>query len=131
MKELLRSYGITPTATRLRVWEFLEDNTSHPTADDVLRGITANGEKISRATVYNTLNLFSERGLLCEIHGNDDVVHFDPCTTSHAHFQCVRCHKIWDLDFDDKIIDLGPIKEAKIQSVCVLAKGVCPDCNRD
>lgn len=128
MRELLTSYGITPTSTRMRVLGYLKDNTDHPTADDVLQGLTKKGEKISRATVYNTLNLFSERGLVNAIHGHDDVIHFDPVTAVHAHFQCTDCNKIIDLDMDERDLDLDELEGAEIHNVTILIKGTCGSC---
>lgn len=130
MRELLKSYGITPTSTRVRVWSFLADNPNHPTAEDILTGLTSQGERISRATVYNTLNLFHKKGLVVAVHGSDDVVHFDPYTESHAHFQCVDCGKLWNIPFNNEAIDLSSVEGADVHSVNVLIKGSCGECTK-
>ncbi len=130
MKELLRSFGITPTSTRVRVWSFLENNTDHPTAEDILTGLTSQGDRISRATVYNTLNLFHKKGLVIAVHGSDDVVHFDPYTQSHAHFQCEECGKLWNIPLNETAIDMSSMEGADIHTINVLIKGSCGECKQ-
>lgn len=131
MRDYLRSHGINPTATRVRVLNYLDGNTDHPTAEAVFNGLKKRKEKISRATVYNTLHLFYEKGIVRAIKGTDDTIHFDPDMTPHAHFQCSSCHKIWDLPIDEFPISFKSCPElnnSKISSISVLIKGVCPDC---
>ena len=130
MKELLRSFGITPTSTRVRVWSFLENNTDHPTAEDILTGLTSQGDRISRATVYNTLNLFHKKGLVIAVHGSDDVVHFDPYTQSHAPFQCGERGKLWNIPLNETAIDMSSMEGADIHTINVLIKGSCGECKQ-
>ena len=61
---LLETRGIQPSAQRVAVAEYVLHTERHPTAEQVLAGVRARFPRISRATVYNTLNLFVEKGLL-------------------------------------------------------------------
>src|SRR5437660_1020087 len=64
---ILRDHGIQPSAQRLAVAAYVLDTDEHPSAEEVLRHAKANLPMISRATVYNTLNLFVKRGLIREL----------------------------------------------------------------
>lgn len=89
MKDLLqelRAHGIQPTAQRLAVARFVLDARSHPTADEVWDKVRQRNPTLSRATVYNTLNLFVEKGLLCTQALREGALVFDPCVTRHHHF---------------------------------------------
>ena len=128
MIDSLIDYDITPTATRMRVWNYIKNNENHPTADDVFRDLSDMQEKISRATVYNTLNLFAEKGLVQEIYGYDNVVHFDPFTHIHAHFQCKECNQIWDIPVEKSHI-LSDLSEGfEVESMNIVILGTCPQC---
>ncbi len=82
----LRAHGITPTAQRVRVGQVLFACDQHLSADEVLRRLRAEGARVSKATVYNTLNLFAARGLLRELNFDATRSSFDSNTRPHFHF---------------------------------------------
>lgn len=130
MREFLRSHGITPTAPRIRIWQFLHDNKMHPTAEEVYRALEKEGAHLSRATVYNTLNLFAEKNLLRTLRGDDDRVHFDPFITPHAHFQCECCHTLWNLPLSEELAALAVPDGFTPSSMEVVIRGRCPHCQK-
>ena len=83
---ILEEHGIHPSAQRVAVAEYGLHTTEHPSADKVWAGVEENFPMISRATVYNTLHLCVEKGLLRELHLAPDSVLFDPNTDRHHHF---------------------------------------------
>lgn len=83
--ELLKSHDIQPSAQRVAVGEYVLDTDEHPSADRVWARVKARFPMISRATVYNTLHLFVEKGLLRELHLAPDSVVFDPKLDAHHH----------------------------------------------
>lgn len=82
----LREHGIQPSAQRVAVAEYVLHTNQHPSADQVWRAVQKNFPVISRATVYNTLNLFVEKGILRELHLAEESVVFDPKLETHHHF---------------------------------------------
>ncbi len=86
LAEKLKSSGIQPSAQRLAVAEYVLDTTAHPSADQVWGKVRERFPMISRATVYNTLNLFVEKGLLRQHALSEGRVVFDPNTEPHHHF---------------------------------------------
>ncbi len=101
VRERLISAGIQPSAQRLAVGAFVFDSCAHPSADEVFAavGSTANGS-LSRATVYNTLHLFAEKGLLQELVLAEGRVVYDPKMAPHHHFVDDDTGAIEDVDFD-------------------------------
>ena len=83
--EILSSHGIHPSAQRVAVAQYVLTTHDHPSADRVWDRVRERFPMISRATVYNTLNLFVEKGLLRELHLAEDSVVFDPKLERHHH----------------------------------------------
>lgn len=82
----LRGHGIQPTAQRLAVASFVLSTGDHPTAEEVWTRVRKGFPTLSRATVYNTLNLFVEKGLLRAQTIREGAVVFEPRTDRHHHF---------------------------------------------
>ena len=123
----LRSSGLRPTKQRLKICEVLfdRDNTFHFTINDLAKNISeVLNEKISLATVYNTVHAFKYKGYLKEISINSDKSYFDTNTTNHHHFFDEDTNEL--IDCDEKIIETPKIKRnilgKKINSVEVLVK---------
>ncbi len=123
----LRSSGLRPTKQRLKICEVLfnRDQTFHFTINDLAKSISKElNEKISLATVYNTVHAFKKKGYLKEISINSDKSYFDTNTTNHHHFFDEDTNEL--IDCDDGIIETPKIKKnisgKKINSVEVLVK---------
>ena len=97
---ILQEHGIQPSAQRVAVAEYVLQTTEHPSADKVWAAVQENFPMISRATVYNTLNLFVEKGLLRELHLAPDSVLFDPNTDHHHHFIDEGTGRIYDVPWN-------------------------------
>ena len=97
---LLREHGINPSAQRAAVASYVLHTSAHPSADEVLTRVRRRFRHISRATVYNTLNLFVEVGLLRQFVLNEGRVVFDPRTEDHHHFIDDATGEIQDVPWD-------------------------------
>ena len=86
MVEALQEHGIQPSAQRVVVGEYVLFTEEHPSADQVWARVKKTFPLLSRATVYNTLNLFVEKGLLRQLVLAEGKVVFDPNIESHHHF---------------------------------------------
>ena len=123
----LRSSGLRPTKQRLKICEVLfnRENTFHFTINDLAKNILDQlNEKISLATVYNTVHAFKKKGYLKEISINSDKSYFDTNITNHHHFFDEDTNEL--IDCDDQVIETPNIKKnitgKKINSVEVLIK---------
>jgi Fur family iron response transcriptional regulator len=84
--QVLTEHGIQPSAQRVAVADYVLHTTDHPSADQVWAEVKRTFPMLSRATVYNTLNLFTEKGLLRELVLAEGKVVFDPKLDPHHHF---------------------------------------------
>ena len=125
--EKLRHSGLRPTKQRLNICDalFNTDKTFHFTINDLSKIIREKlNEKISLATVYNTVHAFEKKGYLKEISINSNQTYFDTNTSSHHHFFDEKEKKLIDLDNDDvDPININKtIPGKKIKSIEVLVK---------
>jgi Fur family transcriptional regulator, iron response regulator len=123
----LRASGLRPTKQRLKICEVLfdRDSTFHFTISDLAQNINERiNEKISLATVYNTVHAFKQKGYLKEISINSDRSYFDTNTSVHHHFFDEDTNELIDCEEND--IDSINVKKnitgKKINSVEVLIK---------
>ena len=103
MKELIEKYrekGFKLTPQRLAILNYLDGNTSHPSAEDIYKHIKRVYPTVSFATVYNTLQVLHEKGEVMEITIDPQKKHYDPNTRAHHHIICTECNKIVDI-FED------------------------------
>lgn len=96
----LSEHGVTPTPQRLEVADVLLDRPQHLSADQILERLREAGSRVSKATVYNTLKLFGERGLLRELTVDPDRRYYDSTTHPHHHFFNVRTGELSDIPED-------------------------------
>ena len=125
--EKLRSSGLRPTKQRIKICKLLFDRkqTFHFTINDLSKILKKNtGEKISLATIYNTVHSFKKKGYLKEISVNQNKSYFDTNTSNHHHFLDINTNELIDLNNKDvhniKIKKRIPGK--KINSIEVLVK---------
>jgi len=97
---ILRDHGINPSAQRVAVAQYVLHTDDHPSADEVWTRVRERFQHVSRATVYNTLNLFVEKGLLRHFVLTEGRVVFDPNTDDHHHFIDETSGKIHDVPWD-------------------------------
>lgn len=98
--ESLRASGIQPSAQRVAVGAYVLATEDHPSADQVFRRVKKGFPLVSRATVYNTLNLFVNKGLLRAVVLAPGKVVFDPKTEAHHHFIDEQTGEIVDVPWD-------------------------------
>ena len=96
--QLLESRGIVPTQQRIRVGELLFARDQHLTAEQIIEALRTDGARVSKATVYNTLNLFAEKGLVRPINIDSTRACFDSNTRVHYHFHNVDTGELTDVD---------------------------------
>lgn len=93
----LESHGIYPTAQRVAVARFLFERYQHVTADEVYDRVRRSAN-VSKATIYNTLALFSRKGLIREIVADPARIFYDSNTTPHHHYFNIDSGVISDID---------------------------------
>lgn len=94
----LRTHGINPTHQRIEIAYALFSRQEHLSADQVMAIVNERHSETSKATVYNTLNLFLEKGLIREVIVDPSKVFYDPNTSPHYHMYDVHSGRLTDID---------------------------------
>jgi Fur family iron response transcriptional regulator len=97
----LRRHGINPTSQRNLITRVLFERCTHLSAEDLYRIVNENDRKVSKATVYNTLGLLVEHGIIREVIADPNKVFYDPNTEPHYHMYDVVSGKLTDIDAKD------------------------------
>lgn len=129
--ETTRITGLKRTPQRMAILEFLDGNTSHPSADEVFRAVSKKYPSMSFATVYNTLNAFVRHGVVRDLPIDPERRRFDPNTTPHHHLVCLGCRKIVDVwDELDVSLPRSSAREFTIVGKHIEFYGYCSRCGR-
>jgi Fur family iron response transcriptional regulator len=113
--ELLRDHGINPSAQRVAVAGYVLHTDEHPSADEVWHRVQETFPMISRATVYNTLNLFVAKGLVREHVLTEGRVVFDANTDAHHHFIDEETGTIHDIPW--RALEVGHVNTLEAYDV--------------
>jgi Fur family peroxide stress response transcriptional regulator len=131
-KAKLKEKGVLLTIQRSAVLEFLHNNTEHPTAEEIYQSLRGMYSALSRATIYNTLDLLKKHGLIQEITIERNKAHYDYKTEPHHHFLCSHCARIYDV-----AMEKVPCKREewvdghKMEAVRLYITGTCSACLRE
>ncbi len=130
---IAREAGIKLTHQRLELFREIARNEDHPDAETVFRAVRERLPTVSLDTVYRTLWLLHDLGLVATLGPRSDGIRFDSNLDRHHHFVCVRCGLVSDfecaalddLPIPDQVRALGGILEARVE-----VRGVCASCQR-
>lgn len=126
----LKRKNIKLSHQRLIILAHLIDNKNHPTVDQIYNDLKPTIPTLSKTTIYNTLNLFIEGGIVRALNIEDNEIRHDIVTKDHGHFKCMVCGEIKDMDVD---VNLAADTEAmladyEIKQKDIYFKGICPSC---
>jgi Fur family iron response transcriptional regulator len=112
LADKLREHGINPTHQRIEIAYALFSRQEHLSADQVMAIVNERHSETSKATVYNTLNLFLEKRLIREVIVDPSKVFYDPNTTPHYHMYDIQSGRLTDIDAGDvKVTGLPALPE--------------------
>ena len=129
MRKEYKDLNITLTPQRLAILEYLDNNTSHPSATDIHQALRERFPTMSLATVYSTLDILQEKGVVQELGIDREKMRFDPTAELHPHLICLQCKTIVDIHrtFDVTL----PEEDAygyEVTGSNVDFYGLCPAC---
>lgn len=131
--ELCRRAGIRATHQRLEVFRDVARTEEHPDVEAIYRRVRHRIPAISLDTVYRTLRLFEEKGLVTRVSYPGDRARFDGNTAHHHHFICTRCGKVRDF-YSDALNAFQPPQAVtalgRVTTVHVELRGLCRNCQR-
>ncbi|NND55002.1 MAG: transcriptional repressor [Gammaproteobacteria bacterium] len=94
----LRAAGVKPTSQRLEIGRILLSAPQHMSAEQIISRLNSQGSRVSKATVYNTLKLFTDEGLIREVSVDSTRQFYDSTTGHHHHFYNVDTCELIDID---------------------------------
>ena len=122
--EILRNKGIQPTPQRLEVVRCVLAAKNHPSADEVWNLVRRRCPTVSRGTVYNTLNLLVEKGLVVARTLKEGAVAFDPRVEPHHHLVDEETGEVHDIPWDAlKVTGTGSFREFDVSEYHVVMHG--------
>ncbi len=129
--EKLRSRHISVTPQRVAVLSILESRRDHPNAEQIYQEVRQQMPAISFNTVYKTLEVFCQKGLVIKVNPLHEVARYDVDTKHHAHLICRQCHLIVDLL--DEEAPAPPLSEEaqagfQVERHSLTFWGLCPQC---
>ena len=104
--QVLAGRGVLPTAQRIDIALMMLGRPQHLSAEQVIGTIRASGLRISKATVYNTLNLFCERGLLRAVDVDPTRQYYDSSTAPHHHFYNIDTGELTDIPIESVALNV-------------------------
>ena len=128
-----RRHAVRLTRQRAAIYMALVGTTCHPTADDLYQTVKRRHPAMSRNTVYYTLGVLRQAGLVQEVNVGHKVARFDGNVTAHHHLICVGCRQILDVmdaGLNRLVLSCGHAKGFRIVSHRVEFHGHCIDCQR-
>lgn len=130
-KAAARDAGIKLTHQRLEIFQAVASSLEHPSAEAVHRAVQATTPTVSLDTVYRTLWLLTDLGLLTTLGPRQDSVRFDANVANHHHYVCTRCGLVRDFESDElnalKIPDTVN-RFGRVVSAQVEVRGICDRC---
>ena len=130
LTELFRSRGLKVTPQRQCIFELLQGNDVHPTAESVYAAARVALPMISLKTVYQTLNDLAEMGEIQALDFGTGSTRFDPNVDHHHHLVCTGCGRVHDLyaDFGHLQVPSGRDEGFTLTSADVVFRGLCSSC---
>jgi len=127
--QYLMNSSIRPSVQRTAVMEYLMNHKNHPTVDEIFSALSPQIPTLSKTTVYNTLNLFVEKGAVQIISIDDKNARYDADVSRHAHAYCRSCGKVFDIfDLKSELFGFPVITGFLPDSVEISFHGVCTEC---
>ena len=109
---------------------YLMDNPIHPTVDQIYKELHPSIPTLSKTTVYNTLKLLEDNGVIRSILIDEKNVRYDANLDVHAHFKCKECGAIFDLWIENPEVLIENISNFNVTECLVYYVGYCKDCKK-
>lgn len=128
LKRELKEKKIGLSHQRLMVLEYVTLNECHPTVDEIYKELHDSLSTLSKTTVYNTLKVLVDAGIVRVIDIDENEARYDINTHDHGHFMCNSCRKIYDFPVDMSLVQPPALANFEVSDKNVYFRGVCPGC---
>ena len=137
IEEILRAKKIKVTPQRMAVFSVLQNSVSHPTVDKIYKKLKPEYPAMSLATVYKTVEVLKQVGLLQELNTGEGSLRYDANINNHPHITCCVCGKVDDVDAVNIPYEESIKKEIEDKTGYAIDKhqlyffGKCPHCQKE
>ncbi len=124
-----RNIGLKLTPQRMAIFDYLDNNKDHPSAEEIYKAVLKRFPTMSFATVYNTLGALKDKGGVRELTIDPAKKRYDPDTGHHSHLICMACKKVVDVQIDhDPELPESMKRNFTVVNNHVEFYGVCTGC---
>ncbi|HEY3426492.1 MAG TPA: transcriptional repressor [Negativicutes bacterium] len=130
---LLRDRGFKVTPQRLAIYQVLANTKAHPSAEMIFTQLQPSYPTMSLATVYKTIEILKEIGLVQILNVGEDSFRYDANINSHCHICCTSCGRVDDLegiDSADLVAKVAEKSEYRLTGQQFYFYGACPECSQ-
>ena len=126
----LLNFGVKPSLQRIAIMGYLMEHLTHPTADTIFNDLYHSIPTLSKTTVYNTLKLLEEHGVILAINIDEKNTRYDADISLHAHFKCKKCGCVKDFPLENISVlkNVNDSEDFVITECQVYFKGYCKQC---
>ena len=130
---LLRDKGFKVTPQRLAIYNYLSSTKAHPNAEMIFNELQPVYPTMSLATVYKTMEILREIGLVQILNVGEDSFRYDALTEDHAHVRCMSCGRVDDIEHmqtEHLANEVNKNTSYKVAGQQFYFYGVCPECQK-
>jgi Fur family transcriptional regulator, peroxide stress response regulator len=133
ISSILKEKGLKVTPQRLAIINMLRNTKEHPSAETIYKTLSSDFPTMSLATVYKTLEMLKNLGLVQELNVGEGSFRYDANVNSHPHLVCYGCNRVDDLDdsaLDDLLGEVSKYTDYLLKDQKLYFYGYCPDCKK-
>lgn len=132
LTDLFRATGRKVTPQRRRIFELLQGDGTHPSAEEIYRRLSAEMSTVSLKTVYQTLGELASMGVILSVDVGTRSMRFDPnVEAEHQHLLCARCEAVQDVTLPVELAPGEVIDGYLVMRTDIVVRGLCPSCRAD
>lgn len=128
LEQELKAKNINLSFQRLKVLQYLAENHCHPSVERIFSDLHKDIPTLSKTTVYNTLRVLADAGLVRAVNTEESETRYDINTQNHGHFKCKSCGEIYDFYIEIDKLCSDELKDFQTEEKAVYFKGICLSC---
>lgn len=129
LKKFLIDKGIKPSLQRIKIMEYIMSHDGHPDIDDIYGGLIKFNPTLSKTTVYNSIKLFINKGIVRIVNMGLSKHRYEINTNLHGHFKCRKCGEIYDFNIEQITWEDKVNRNFIVEGVNGTVIGICNKCN--
>ncbi len=129
VRQYLGEHDIRTSLYRLKIFEYLINERTHPTAEEIYNKLKKEIPSLSLATVYNTLRLFLEKKIVQLVNVEKNEARYDATLSWHGHLKCLSCGRVFDIHIEN--LKLSGLEGFQIYEKHLDLRGLCPGCAKN